>query len=443
LQSYQLDRNVTTSVDIMKKTIVRYILTMGLSCSTLTLATGATALDADVRMLGLAMHQETGRNIYLGAVHIGSNVPNPDSLLSVTPPKVMEYRVVARRTSMRSLLGSMLLQGEVASGSSPSPAAIEFADLLLTNVQGSLYAGDSFELLLTTKGRLTAYLNDQELVSVSDKGVFEYLLLGWISENGPSTNFRNSILRTDVDGSLLSAYDAHAPSNERVELIASWSEAEEEPAAVVQAPRETAPTVALATVAISNSVAKSDPVDVPFNTSVTSADVASVDSSPEEVATATPAAEELVLASVGAVQIGSDEEVQEDTDQSVVETTVGGSDANDAIASMDITEYSQRLYGFNNSLIKLVYTKIQYPRRAVRRDIQGALELDVTILEDGTLIEVAVAESSGYTILDNAAVEAAEAALAKSMGDIDPVAVAEYGSNGSLVIPVPVNFILQ
>ncbi|MEH6589339.1 MAG: TonB family protein [Halioglobus sp.] len=433
----------------MKKTIVRYILTMGLSCTTLTLATGATALDADVRMLGLAMHQETGRNIYLGAVHIGSNTPNPDSLLTVTPPKVMEYRVIARRTSMRSLLGNMLLQGEVASGASPDTAAVEFADLLLTSVQGSLYAGDSFELLLTTEGRLTAYLNDQELVSVSNKGIFEYLLLGWISENGPSTTFRNSILRTDVDGSLLSAYDAHTPSDERVELIASWSEPQEEPAAIAQAPRETAPTVALATVAISNSVAKSDPVETPFNSSVTSADVASVESSPEEIATATqapapaPAPEEVILASVGAVQIGSDEEVLEDTDESIVESTVGGSDTSDAIASMDITEYSQRLYGFNNSVIKLVYSKIQYPRRAVRRDIQGALELDVTILEDGSLVQVAVAESSGYTILDNAAVEAAEAALAKSMGDIDPVAVAEYGSNGSLVIPVPVNFILQ
>jgi hypothetical protein len=56
---------------------------------------------------------------------------------------------------------------------------------------------------------------------------------------------------------------------------------------------------------------------------------------------------------------------------------------------------------------------------------------------------VTVAESSGYTILDKAAVQAAEAALAKSMGAIDAVAVAEYGSDGSLVIPVPVNFILQ
>ncbi len=29
------------------------------------------------------------------------------------------------------------------------------------------------------------------------------------------------------------------------------------------------------------------------------------------------------------------------------------------------------------------------------------------------------------------------------LGEIDPVAVAEYGVDGSVIIPVPVNFILQ
>ncbi len=114
------------------------------------------------------------------------------------------------------------------------------------------------------------------------------------------------------------------------------------------------------------------------------------------------------------------------------------------ILSLDLTEYSHRLAGFNSALIKLVYSQIKYPRRAVRRDIQGTLELDITLLEDGSLIEVAIAESSGYSILDVAAVEAAQKALdSASLGEIDPVAIAEYSIGGNLVIPVPVNFILQ
>ena len=114
------------------------------------------------------------------------------------------------------------------------------------------------------------------------------------------------------------------------------------------------------------------------------------------------------------------------------------------ILSLDLTEYSHRLAGFNSELIKLVYSQIKYPNRAVRRDIQGALELDITVLADGSLVEVAIAESSGYSILDAAAVEAAQKALERSsLGEIDPVVVAEYSIGGNLVIPVPVSFILQ
>jgi TonB family protein len=112
--------------------------------------------------------------------------------------------------------------------------------------------------------------------------------------------------------------------------------------------------------------------------------------------------------------------------------------------SLDFTEYSHRLAGFNSALIKLVYSHIKYTRRAVRHDIQGALELDITLLADGSLIQVAMAESSGYSILDVVAVEAAQKALNSALlGELDPVAIAQYSNGGSLVIPVQVNFILQ
>ena len=83
------------------------------------------------RMLSLAMHQETGRNIYLGAIHVDEALPNPDDILQVPPPLKMEYRIVARRTSIRSLLGNMLLQSEVANGQPPGAPISDLADQLL------------------------------------------------------------------------------------------------------------------------------------------------------------------------------------------------------------------------------------------------------------------------------------------------------------------------
>ncbi len=115
----------------------------------------------------------------------------------------------------------------------------------------------------------------------------------------------------------------------------------------------------------------------------------------------------------------------------------------EGIEHLNIMDYSQRLAQFNTDLIKRVYSEIQYPRSAVRRGLQGRLELDITLDPSGKLVTVEVGSSSGYKVLDRAAVKAATSALSKDgLNEIDPVARAEYGADGALVIPVPVSFIL-
>jgi len=115
-----------------------------------------------------------------------------------------------------------------------------------------------------------------------------------------------------------------------------------------------------------------------------------------------------------------------------------------AIDALEVTDYSQRLAAFNARLIQRVYGEIRYPRQAVRRNLQGRLELDVTLQANGELADIKVAHSSGYQILDTAAIKAAEKALSTTdPSELDAVAVAEYGGDsGKLVIPVPVQFLL-
>ena len=82
---------------------------------------------------------------------------------------------------------------------------------------------------------------------------------------------------------------------------------------------------------------------------------------------------------------------------------------------------------------------------AVRRGLEGRLELDVTLTTDGRLADIAVARSSGHQMLDEAAIEAAKAALGSGLNaKIDPVAIAEFGDFDSdrLTVPVPISFIL-
>jgi protein TonB len=56
---------------------------------------------------------------------------------------------------------------------------------------------------------------------------------------------------------------------------------------------------------------------------------------------------------------------------------------------------------------------IGYPETARNEGIQGKVLTRVLIDLDGTVVEVKIAESSGYELLDNAALEAAKTAVFK------------------------------
>ena len=114
------------------------------------------------------------------------------------------------------------------------------------------------------------------------------------------------------------------------------------------------------------------------------------------------------------------------------------------VAALDVEEYSRRLAQFNTRLINAVYRQVRYPGRAVRRGMQGRVELDVVLDPTGALLEVIVARSSGYPALDEAGVEAAHKAVVEGKFEaIDPVASAEYSDDDDrLVIPVPISFVL-
>ena len=463
----------------MRTIIIPCLLSCALASAALTFTGSVSAASTDYRMLGLAMHQETGRNIYLGAISVGADLPNPESLTAAPAPKSMEYRIVARRTSIRSLLGNILLQSEVASGNPPGPETVAFADKLLSSIKGSLYAGDSLAIIQDESEQLAVHLNGIELFQGDHSGVFAYLLMGWVGESGPSSAFRNTILETDLDSSLLSAYNAHTPSDERLAVVTTWVEpvVDATPpaatAAVVQPAADASTSDALLEVPVADDSVIAD-AETTGAVTASALGVAAVDASSAAVALPKIAPDtaiagtdletgsvepDLTLASgdIAETDTSTDaiEQSEEKAPESDIDTTASiaildepvvdaATMPSDNIQTLDVTEYSYRLAGFNTALIKLVYSKIQYPRRAVRREIEGALELDITLLEDGSLIDVAVAESSGHKLLDGAAVAAAEQALAAtSMGEIDPVAIAEYSNGDRLVIPVPVAFVLQ
>lgn len=469
------------------------------------------ALDSDLYLAGLGLHQETGRNIYLGGIYLEREAPRPADFTQATGTRVMEYRVVARRTSMRSLLGGMLLQSEVATGKPADQDTAQFVDDILTVVNTSLYAGDSLEIKLSDNNQTVALLNGHELARASKRSVADYLLMGWVGDSGPSTSFREDITRGDVDPSLLVELESHTFTAQREAEIASWlgdeEEVVEEPAEspvgeTVAAAQETAAsntttTISTGVAATTNaavvtsttaSATASTNTTANITTSTTTA-VANSTSDALHVATgsntapsaATPAIADATAGSVAvaAAAVNANADATTDltdapattvTDITASADTDAGLVALDAdgpvqvaalvptqdvmpsnplereVAELGIQEYSQRLAAFHTQLVRMVYGEIKYPKRAVRRSLEGRMELDVTMTSQGRVISIEIASSSGHPMLDDAAIAAAQEAFGSGLrGAVDPVAIAEFGSFATeqLTIPVPVAFRLQ
>jgi len=408
------------------------------------------AASSDFHLVGLAQHQQTGRNIYLGAIYFDQSVPKPEDLVGASGPKLMEYRVVARRTSIRSLLGGMLLQSEVATGVAPDAATTEFANAILSTVKSSLYAGDSFEILLSENDETLAYLNGHELARADEGGVSDYLLMGWVGEPGPSSVFRQSILADEINASLLSELKAGSYSTQRAAEIAGWLDGQQaggqadaladnssvEPATSSLPEPEPEPEQLAEIAVLSQRLTSKAPA----------AALQSGNTDTPEPALQLPVASGAPTDQIpDPARPGAE---QENIQVAALTPTADllQSASENSIHSLDVKEYSERLSEFHSQLVAMVYREIRYPKRAVRRGLQGRLELDVTLLEDGKLVAINVAQPSGHKLLDNAAVKAAQSALsAGQLQGIDPVAVAEFssGQGSNIVVPVPVNFMLQ
>jgi TonB family protein len=394
-----------------------------------------------VRLVGLAMHQDTGRNIYIGALHYDELMPMPEDIVAADGPMTMEYRVVARRTSIRSVMGGVLLQSELATGDAPSKTASEFVENIMAAVKGSLYAGDSLEIRLNKDSSVVAILDGQQLASTADRQVSNYFLMGWVGERGPSTVFRSSILATEVDSALLPIYEARTASSQRIAAIEAWPEKENTspvptnsstPIAVTittPAAGNTVPTIASATAPSRAHTAVSTDL-TSLSTELKQAVEDAAKAAPQEAAAEqTSTSEPVLLASAAPTR-------------EMIQPAMEDAMAGDVISAM---EYSRRLAVFNTNVLRSVYTEIRYPRAAVRRNIQGTLELDLKVDKNGQLLNVSIAVSSGHKMLDNSALKAANKAFSdKPLQEIDQVARSEYSEEDGekLIIPIPVSFIL-
>jgi protein TonB len=113
------------------------------------------------------------------------------------------------------------------------------------------------------------------------------------------------------------------------------------------------------------------------------------------------------------------------------------------ILTMDDREYQRQLAIYVSEVMKSVFSNVKYPRRAIKRQREGKVEMLATLTAEGELAGLTLERTSGHDILDKAAVKAI--LNAAPFPPLSDVAQEEFLSeNGSTyMVMIPVTFRLQ
>lgn len=390
---------------------------------------------------GLAAYTETARDIYVAGLLLAPGT-GLDNIFLAPGPKEMEYRIATRRISSRGFSGTLLLQAEMGSGQRAPDHVISVINDLKDNIKGALMQGDQFVISLSADDTTSFYLNGTELLSVADGSVFDFFFAGWVGESSSSL-LRDNLLAGSIDPDIMARYRALEPASKRVATITEW--AQPEPAPETEDSRAELAAVPIAavaeaTVAKVSAAAVATPAKVATANTVTTEITAVADQASE---TALATATEIATAADSSVPDGSAEfepTMLDSDERESVQLALAGQTP---ILAIDDRDYQRQLAGYISEVMTSVFAKVKYPRRAVKQQREGKVELLATLSAEGELTDLALENTSGYDILDDAAAKAVEKAA--PFPELTDVAREEFLSKDGnhYVVMIPVTFRLQ
>ncbi len=407
--------------------------TVTCALAALLLLTCRAAIPAEnLQVAGLAVYTDTARDIYIAGL-LTPDGSLPADVTSISPPASMEYHIATRRISDRGLSGTILLQAEVGGGKRANDAVIDGLEQLKKRMKGALRNGDQFEVALTGDNKTQFNLNGVELLSLDSPEVFYFLLQGWVGDSA-SALMRDSLLSGSLDPSVRTRYESLIPLQDRVDAIAQWNSAPP-----VEEPAKPEPKVAAAP--------KPEPKPEPAAAAKPEAEVASAPAAESEPAAAAEAAGTAALASTTAPETApapiatpEPEPVVSEAAETVAMVTQPAAEDPDAwVDDLDDREYQRLLNDYIASVMVKVFKSVKYPKRAVKKNLEGQVEMLARVDSSGKLLSVDLEQSSGHNILDEAALEAIDRAA--PFPALTPVAKAEFladdgGDSYYMLIPV-------
>ncbi len=350
---------------------------------------------------GMAAYTELKRPFYIGALYADTDITDPDSFLASNGRRRMDLRVNGTRWTPRRF-SSQWTQALLINGTPEQLDRFDDAFVQFNNLPKETFkVGDQIVIDSYPEGATVVTVNSVTILSVAKAGFFELLVSKWIGSKPPSTDFKAAILNPSVDPTLQSEFNSLEPTQQRVAEVQAWIAEEEAEAEIIA--EELAATAAAAAV------------------------VASDAASDTEKAAAEQAAAEAKAKREELERIAA-EEAQREKEELEAEQQMD--------PAMYKLQQDTLLKLYRSSVVKRTLKEVKYPKRAVKRNRQGTVLLDVTVSRTGKIMSINPVEEAKYSSLNNAALDA--------VNSVEKYPAVPAGLDGdTITIQVPIRFILN
>ena len=338
---------------------------------------------AEPMLNGVGVHQELGREIFIGALFSESLSNDAGTLLRNQQPMRMELKIVSPEGIAARRFSRLWIEGLAVN--SKADALMAQADNTVAfdaMFKGRLVQNDHVKISHAPGKGVSVSLNDVILGAIKDENFFSMLLATWIGPVPLSSDYRDSLLKVgDVNSGLRTRFTGITPAAARIAEIRSWGSEVE-----VAAAKSSTPAKSLAKSSARNEELVAEKPKLP---------AVEIEKPTLDVpAPAVQAAASVAASSKAAKPVAA-----------VKPTPVKVEDEEDEGPALTAQTLLARQF-YVSDAIKKIRSKTKYPQRALDRSQAGNVRVAVVIDREGNIVSTKILETSQYELLNKEAVDA-------------------------------------
>ncbi|MFK4753811.1 TonB family protein [Oceanobacter antarcticus] len=377
-----------------------------------------TAVEAAaLELQGAAVYRRLDNDVYLASVY--SDSANSEAWLNSAQPLRLEMRILADELSPRRFYRlwneGLAINLSEAEMNRRVTQVTRFMHLL----KDDLLMGDQLVISNET-GETRVTINAVDVLQLDDPGFVRALVTVWVGKYPRSQKFKDDLIHMSADqrAEQQARLLAIEPAAGRQQVIESWVTVEQHNSAK--------PSVSAAAVVIAGQGSAAGVTAAGVTVAAVTLPPAATEPSPDIMAPAEsqpepgmemmniPELDETPLSALSdPVAEALSTNQQQETLRLAEEQAAAELAARQAQQRKQealLIERQQSEARYYRDLLTSANAKVLYPKQALRRGLEGTARVALKLNRDGSLITAVISETSGHTVLDSAAVRAAERA---------------------------------